>query len=137
MSTHGTYTIERRNREGESFAERQRLHHKARCLQDNANSIRKANWGEICLPGESKKFTRLVGCVTKSVQPIFTIFKIEMLIFRLKANLDERILFGKIIHHLGLESWQRVHLGTRIPHSILVHDLLAIEIRILFLKLAM
>ena len=40
-------------------------------------------------------FTRLAGCVIKSMRPIF---KTEMLIYQLKANLDERILFGKITH---------------------------------------
>ena len=32
-----------------------------------------------------------------------SIFKIEMLIYQSKANLDEKILFGKITHHLHPE----------------------------------
>ena len=31
------------------------------------------------------------------------IFKTEILIYQSKANLDEKILFGKITHHLDLE----------------------------------
>ena len=31
------------------------------------------------------------------------IFKTEMSIYQLKANLDEKILFGKITHHLDPE----------------------------------
>ena len=31
------------------------------------------------------------------------IFKTKMLIFLSKANLDEKILFGKVIHHLKLD----------------------------------
>ena len=63
-----------------------------------------------------------------------------MLTYQAKANLDENILFGKIIHHLDLEirkMLERACLGTRIPHSILVNNLLTIEIKILFLTLTM
>ena len=31
------------------------------------------------------------------------IFKSEFLIYQSKANLDEKILFGKVTHHLDLE----------------------------------
>ena len=61
----------------------------------------------------------------------------KMLIFQSKANLDEKILFGKITHHLDpeiLKSWYEACFGTRIPHSILVYDLLAIELENPFLK---
>ena len=47
-----------------------------------------------------KKFTRLAGCDLKSRRPIF---KTESLIYQLKANLHEKILFGKITHHFGQE----------------------------------
>ena len=48
------------------------------------------------LPGESKEsFTSLAGCGMESMQ---LMFKNEMLINQSKANLDEKILFGKIIH---------------------------------------
>ena len=52
----------------------------------------------------------------------------------------EEILFRKITHHLDPEIRKiliRACFGTRIRHSILVHNLLATEIRILFLKLTM
>ena len=44
-----------------------------------------------------KKFSRLVSYGEKSMRPIF---KSKMLIYQSKANLDEKMLFGKIIHHL-------------------------------------
>ena len=47
-----------------------------------------------------KKFKRLVGCYVKRIGPIF---KTELLICQSKANLDEKILFDKITHHLDLE----------------------------------
>ena len=71
----------------------------------------------------------------KGMRPII---KTEMLVNQSKANLDEIILFHTIIHHLDREirkCWKRVCLGTKIPHSILVNNLLTIEIRSLFLKL--
>ena len=34
------------------------------------------------------------------------IFKNEMLIYQSKANLDDKILFGKITHHLEPEIWK-------------------------------
>ena len=43
------------------------------------------------------KFTRLTGFEIKSMRPIF---RTKMLICQSKANLDEKILFGKITHHL-------------------------------------
>ena len=39
-----------------------------------------------------KKFTPLAGCEMKSMR---TMFKTEMLIYQLKANLDEKILLVK------------------------------------------
>ena len=82
-----------------------------------------------------KKFTRLAGCEIKSMRPIF---KAEMLIYQSQANLDEKILFGMIIHHLDPEIRKMlVNSKLRIPHSILIHDLLAIEIKVLFLTLTM
>ena len=51
-----------------------------------------------------------------------------------------RNLFVKITHHLDPEIREMlvgVSIGTRIPHSILVHDLLTIDIEIQFLKLTM
>ena len=85
-----------------------------------------------------KKFTRLAGGGIKST---WLILKTEMSMYKSKANLDGQILFCKIAHHLDEKlgkCWLvRVCLGTRIPHSILVHDLLAIKIEIRFLKLTM
>ena len=52
------------------------------------------------LPGESKKFMRLVGCGIKCMQ---LIFKTEMLIYQSNTNLDEAKLFSKITHHLDSE----------------------------------
>ena len=77
------------------------------------------------------------GCEFKRMT---LIFKTEMKINRSKYNLDEKILFGKITRHCDQEIRKipaRVCLGTRIPHSILVRNLLAIEIKILLLKLTM
>ena len=37
------------------------------------------------------------------MKSIWPIFKTEMLIYQSKANLDEKILFGKITHHLDPE----------------------------------
>ena len=59
--------------------------------------------------------------------------EIEMLIYQSKANLDVKILFGNITRLIASEirrMLDRVCLGTKIPHSILVHDLLAIEIKL-------
>ena len=47
-----------------------------------------------------KKFTRLVGSGIENMRPIF---KIEMLIYQSKANIDEEILFGKIAHQFDPE----------------------------------
>ena len=33
-------------------------------------------------------------------------FTIKMLIYQSKANLDQKILFGKITHHLDPEIWK-------------------------------
>ena len=60
------------------------------------------------------------------------IFKTKMVISHSMANLGEKILLGKITHHLDLEIKKmmvRTYLGTRIQHSILVHNLLANEIK--------
>ena len=43
---------------------------------------------------------RLADCETKGMGPIF---KTEMLIYQSKTNLDEKILLGKITHHLDPE----------------------------------
>ena len=64
---------------------------------------------------------------------MWLIFKAKMLIVVSKISLDENILFGKIIHHLDPDpeirkGWEGARFGTRIPHSVLVHDLLDIEI---------
>ena len=64
---------------------------KTRCLAQNF------------ILGEPKRFTRLTGSVIKSMRPIF---KTEMLIYQSKANLDQKILFGKINHHLDPEIWE-------------------------------
>ena len=45
------------------------------------------------IPCESKKFTRLASYGIKSMRPIF---KTKTLVFQSKANIDEKILFGKI-----------------------------------------
>ena len=47
-----------------------------------------------------KKFKHLVGCYIKSMGPIF---KTELLIYQSQANLDEKLLFDKITHHLDIE----------------------------------
>ena len=68
------------------------------------------------------------------------ILKIEMLIYQSKANLDEKILFGKVTHHLEAEIRKMLvmaSVGTRGPHSILVHNSFPMEIKVLFLKLTM
>ena len=57
-----------------------------------------------------KLITRLPGCEINSMRPIF---KTEMLIYKAKANFDEKILFGNITHHLG-----PVHTGTQSFRSI-------------------
>ena len=73
-----------------------------------------------------------MGCYIKSMQPIF---KTKMFIYQSKANLDEKILFGKISDHLDpkiRKALVSACLGTMIPHSILVYNLLAIEIKVYF-----
>ena len=67
---------------------------------------------------------------------MWPIFKTEMFIYQSKVNLDEKILFGSIPHLTSLEmrSWKGACLGTTVPHSILVHNLLSTEIRIQHLK---
>ena len=66
------------------------------------------------------------------------IFETEMLIHQSKANLNVKILFSNNTHLIDPEirkCWKTVCLGTKIPLSILAHDLLAIETKILFLTL--
>ena len=66
---------------------------------------------------------------------MWPIFKTEMLIDQSKASLDEKSLFGTIKHHLDPEIRKMLvngKFGTWNPHSILVHNLLAIEIKIRF-----
>ena len=64
------------------------------------------------------------------------ISKTKMLMYQSKSNLDKKICFGKItIYHLDPEIREmlaRNSFGRRIPHSILVHDLIAIEIKFYF-----
>ena len=60
------------------------------------------------------------------------IIKAELFFCQSKANFDEKILFGEITHHLDPAIRKmpvRGILGTRIPHSILACNLLAIEIK--------
>ena len=69
-------------------------------------------------------FTRLAGIEMSRRQ----IFKIKMLIYQSKANLDKEILCGKITHHLDLEIWKmlvRGMFGKRIQHSILVQKFIS------------
>ena len=58
-------------------------------------------FGQEVTPSLSKKLTRLAGSEIKSMLPTF---KISMLLYQPKANLDVEILFGKIIHHLDSEN---------------------------------
>ena len=69
----------------------------------------------------------------KSMRPIF---KTEILIYQSKANLDEQNLLGKFTHHLDQEI-RKMLANWKFGNSILVHDLHAIEIRILSLKLTL
>ena len=55
------------------------------------------------IPGESKKFRRLGGCGIKS---ILAIFKTSILTYQSKVNIDVKILFGKVTHHLDPEIWK-------------------------------
>ena len=71
----------------------------------------------------------------KTITPIS---KIYILIYQSKENLDVKILFGKttLLYDSKIRKIStRSCIGSRIPRSILVLDLLAIEIRNLFLKL--
>ena len=75
---------------------------------------------------------RLEGCAIKSM---WQIFKSKLLIFQSKANLDVKILFGNITQLIDpsiRKMLERVCLGKRIPNSILVQDLLTIEIKVYF-----
>ena len=58
------------------------------------------------------------------------IFKTETLINQSKANLDQKILFGNATHLIDPKIKKMLEscfcMGTKIPHSILVHDLLPI-----------
>ena len=75
-----------------------------------------------------------MGCEMEILRPIF---KTEMLVFQSKPNLEENIFMVKSFNQFDLEIriiLVRTCLGTRIPNSIPVHHLLAIEIKILFLR---
>ena len=78
-----------------------------------------------------KKFTHLAGYEIKSVR---LIFKNEILIYQPKANVDDKILLDKFTHHLHPEIMNILRKmfvwESRIPHSILAHDLVAIQIQI-------
>ena len=52
--------------------------------------------------------THLVGCEIKSTRPIF---KTEMLIYQSQANLDEKIVFGKITRYLDPEIGKMLERG--------------------------
>ena len=67
-------------------------------IQDyQVNTLRLLYINFIYRVGKKKTFTRLAGCGIKSMRPIF---KTEMLMYQLKANFDEKSLFGKITYHL-------------------------------------
>ena len=71
-------------------------------------------------------------------QSFVPVLKTAMFISQSKAKLDEKISFAKINHCLDPEikiMLTRGCLRTRILHSFLVHNLLNIEIEILFLIL--
>ena len=67
------------------------------------------------LLGASKNSTKLEVCGIDSIR---LIFKTKMLIYQSKVNLDVKILFDNIIHHIDLEM-RKGFMGTKIPHSIL------------------
>ena len=59
----------------------------------------------------------------------------EILIYHSKTNLDEKILFGNIPNLIDPEIRKmlvKVMLGNNFSHSILVHDLPSIEIRVYY-----
>ena len=55
-----------------------------------------------------KKFMRLAGYGMKNMR---LILKIEMLIYQSKANLEKKILFGKITHGFDPEIWKMLGRG--------------------------
>ena len=63
------------------------------------------------------------------------IFKTKILINQSKVNLDEKILFGDVNLHLdrekGKKTCKRFLWESKIPLSILVHDLCGIEVYII------
>ena len=64
---------------------------------------------------------------------MWLILKTEMLIYQSKGNFDVKIFFGNITLLIYPEIRKVLeNMGTKIPHSILVRDLLAIEIKIDF-----
>ena len=87
------------------------------------------------IQGESKKVYAFRSCGIKSMRPIF---ETKVLIYQSRADLDEKILFGNITRLMDpeirtmLERGVCVCVGTTIPNSILVHNLLAIEIKVHF-----
>ena len=64
--------------------------------------------------------------------------KLKCLIHHSKANLDEKIVCGKIKHLLRPNNNQNACKGfvweSRIPHSILVNDLCSIDVYIVSLR---
>ena len=84
--------------------------------------------GRRCL-GVVDYITRPARYGIKSMWPLF---KTEMLIYQSKANLDEKILFGKLTHHLRSNNQKNPCKGfaweSKIPRSILVFDLCSIEV---------
>ena len=77
------------------------------------------------------RLTWLGGCEIKRMRPIF---KTEMSIHQSKANLCEKT-FGKITRHFEQEirkMQERVCLRARIPHSILVNNLLILKLKLYF-----
>ena len=73
---------------------------------------------------------------------MWLMFETEMLIYQSNDNLDEKILFYQITHQLDPETrkmhcWKGGMFGNKDPHSLVVCNLLSIEIKMLFLKLTM
>ena len=69
------------------------------------------------------------------MESMTAIFKTDMLIYQSKANLDDKTLFSKITHHLDPDI--RKMLVRGMSGNELVHDLLVIEVKILFMKLTL
>ena len=72
--------------------------------------------------GELKKLAHMADCAIEFKR---SIFKIEMLIYQSKANLDEKLFFKSLnflIRNFE-EYWLGVCMETRIPRAILVRDI--------------